>query len=168
MQAVDLLPDYFFTMPASSTGKYHPNYALGDGGLLRHSQACVRIAYELFRIESWKFTSEEQDLILFSLMFHDGWKQGNPESSTGFTTVLHPMYASQELRKYFTDKMPEKQLNFICACIETHMGQWVNDRSKNAVLKKPKTKYQKFVHLIDYISSRKLIEINFSSSLSTR
>ena len=27
------LPDYFFRTAASSTGKYHPKYALGDGGL---------------------------------------------------------------------------------------------------------------------------------------
>ena len=30
---VNLLPDYFFTVPASSTGKYHPSFSLGDGGL---------------------------------------------------------------------------------------------------------------------------------------
>ena len=26
------LPDYWFSVPASSTGKYHPKYALGEGG----------------------------------------------------------------------------------------------------------------------------------------
>lgn len=31
-------PDYFFTIPASSTGKYHPQYALGEGGLVRHTK----------------------------------------------------------------------------------------------------------------------------------
>ena len=28
---IGLLPDYFFEVPASSTGKYHPKFALGDG-----------------------------------------------------------------------------------------------------------------------------------------
>lgn len=28
---VNLLPDYFFNVPASSTGKYHPSFSLGDG-----------------------------------------------------------------------------------------------------------------------------------------
>ena len=36
------LPDYFFTVAASSTGKYHPAYSLGTGGLLRHTKAAVR------------------------------------------------------------------------------------------------------------------------------
>ena len=44
---VNLLPDYFFVIEASSTGKYHPSYALGEGGLLRHTKAAVRIAFEL-------------------------------------------------------------------------------------------------------------------------
>ena len=44
---IEMLPDYFFHEAASSTGKYHPKYALGDGGLLRHTKAAVRIAYEL-------------------------------------------------------------------------------------------------------------------------
>ena len=38
-----LLPDYFYEVPASSTGKYHPSYSLGEGGLLRHSKAAMRI-----------------------------------------------------------------------------------------------------------------------------
>ena len=31
MKLIELLPDYFFEIPASSTGKYHPSYALGTG-----------------------------------------------------------------------------------------------------------------------------------------
>ena len=49
---IELLPDYFFEIPASSTGKYHPSYALGEHGLIRHTKAAVRIAYELFDDES--------------------------------------------------------------------------------------------------------------------
>jgi len=29
---IDNLPDYFFRVAASSSGKYHPEYALGNGG----------------------------------------------------------------------------------------------------------------------------------------
>ncbi len=48
---IEKLPDYFFEVEASSTGKYHPSYALGMGGLLRHTKAAVRIAYELLSIQ---------------------------------------------------------------------------------------------------------------------
>ena len=65
-----LLPDYFFHEAASSTGKYHPSYALGDGGLLRHTKAAVRIGYELLQDPSIgnKYTSIEQDLMLIALL----------------------------------------------------------------------------------------------------
>ena len=32
-----VVPDYFWVMPASSTGKYHPDQDAGVGGLVRHS-----------------------------------------------------------------------------------------------------------------------------------
>ena len=44
---ISMLPNYFFEVPASSTGKYHPKFALGEGGLIRHTKVAVRIAYEL-------------------------------------------------------------------------------------------------------------------------
>ena len=47
LKIIELLPEYWFKEAASSTGKYHPEYALGDGGLLRHSKAAMRIGYEL-------------------------------------------------------------------------------------------------------------------------
>ena len=31
LEMTKLLPDYFYEVPASSTGKYHPSYSLGDG-----------------------------------------------------------------------------------------------------------------------------------------
>ena len=44
---INALPDYFFMVAASSTGKYHPSFSLGEGGLERHTKVAVRIDYEL-------------------------------------------------------------------------------------------------------------------------
>ena len=62
---VELLPDYFFKVAASSTGKYHPLFSLGDGGLVRHTKAAIRIAKELLDNNSigHKFTSDEKDYL---------------------------------------------------------------------------------------------------------
>ena len=40
---IEKIPDYFFTIPAASTGKYHPQYAQGDGGLVRHTKVACYI-----------------------------------------------------------------------------------------------------------------------------
>ena len=44
-------PDYIWHVGASSTGKYHPQYALGDGGLMRHQIAVVKFLNFFFELE---------------------------------------------------------------------------------------------------------------------
>ena len=68
LKLVEALPDYFFHEAASSTGKYHPSYALGDGGLLRHTKAAVRFASELLAdpLIGSKYTEREKDLMIKS------------------------------------------------------------------------------------------------------
>ena len=82
---LDRLPDYFYSVPASSTGKYHPSFSLGDGGLLRHTKAAVRIAIELFQDESLNnFTDDEKDLLIMALTLHDGLKSGKTKFKWSF------------------------------------------------------------------------------------
>lgn len=90
-ELVSLLPDYFFRVAASSTGKYHPSFSLGDGGLVRHTKAAIRIAKELLDNNSigHKFTSDEKDLLIISIMIHDGLKHGVTEEK--YTRFDHPI-----------------------------------------------------------------------------
>ena len=57
--------------------------------------------------------------------------------------------------------MNDEQMKFLYDCIATHMGQWNTARYSKVELSKPKNKYQKFVHLCDYLASRKFLEMNF-------
>ena len=68
---INLLPDYFFKIPASSTGKYHPKFASTEHGLLKHTKAAVRIAYDMFETVN-NFTDKDKDLIIMALIMHDG------------------------------------------------------------------------------------------------
>ncbi len=159
---VDNLPDYFFLEPASSTGKYHPDYALGKGGLLRHSKAAMRIGYELLSNPSIgdKYTNHEKDLMLMSLLVHDGLKLGNPQEK--YTRFDHPILMGQYILDHYKDfNLNEDDAKFMNDVIKTHMGPWITDYDGNDVLEKPKTKYQNFVHMCDYLASRKFIHIDF-------
>ena len=51
---LDDAPDYFFKVAASSTGKYHQAYALGDGGLMRHTKAVLRIYNYIIGLEQYQ------------------------------------------------------------------------------------------------------------------
>ena len=162
VKLLKLLPEYWFEVPASSTGKYHPVYALGNGGLLRHSKAAMRIGYELLSDPSIgeKYTDHEKDLMLISLLVHDGLKSGNPKEK--YTRFDHPiLMANYILEKHEEIGISKEDATFCADVIKTHMGYWTTDYDGNEVLEKPKTKYQNFVHMCDYLASRKCILVPF-------
>lgn len=157
-----LLPDYFYEVPASSTGKYHPAYSLGEGGLLRHSKAAMRIGYELLQDPSIgdKYTDDEKDLMLMALLIHDGLKSGNPQEK--YTRFDHPILMADYLMDCEEELGLEvEEIEFLGDVIKTHMGVWTTDYNGNEVLEKPKTKYQNFVHMCDYLASRKCLLVPF-------
>lgn len=162
---INLLPDYFFDVPASSTGKYHPKFALGDGGLVRHTKVAVRIGYELLNNDSIGniFTCDEKDLIIISLLLHDGLKSGIEQEK--YTRFDHPLLASKFIRDN-KEKLVfnDKELDLICTNIESHMGQWNIDYNGNEVLPLPKNRYQKFVHMCDFLASRKFLDVEFNDN----
>ena len=162
---IDLLPDYFFEVPASSTGKYHPKFSLGEGGLVRHTKSAVRIAHELLGNNSLfnTFTSDEKDMMIAALLVHDGLKSGLVKSE--YTVFEHLLLMSkfiQDNRSKLT--LDDSEIELICSVIETHMGEWTRDYKGNEVLEKPKTKYQKFVHMCYFLSSRKFLNIEFDGN----
>ena len=162
LNIINMLPDYWFHEAASSTGKYHPEYALGEGGLLRHSKAAMRIGYELLTNPSIgdKYTEREKNLMLMSLLVHDGLKLGLPKEK--YTRFDHPIL----MGKFILDNKDEIGLSkedaeFMNDVIKTHMGPWTKDYDGNEVLEAPKTKYQNFVHMCDFLASRKSILVPF-------
>lgn len=159
---VSNLPDYFFEIEASSTGKYHPKFASGKNGLVRHTKVAVRIAYELMENPAiCNFTDREKDLIIMALTLHDGLKCGTVKEK--YTRFDHPLLASSFVKEY-KDKLSlnDDDIEFICSVISTHMGNWNIDYNGNEVLPKPKNKYQRFVHMCDFLASRKVINVEFN------
>ncbi len=165
---VNLLPDYFFAVAASSTGKYHPKYALGSGGLVRHTKSAVKFAYTLLGLEQNNvFSQDEKDLMITALLLHDGWKHGDKGSS--YTVTEHPVVCADWIMnascmETIRNHLSVEQLNMLCGAIASHMGQWTTDsKSKKEVLPKPQTEIQKFVHICDYLASRKWVLVDFEN-----
>ena len=59
--------------------------------------------------------------------------------------------------------LSEEEIKLLKSMIESHMGQWNKDYDGNEILPKPKSKYQRFVHLCDLLSSKKFLDIKFDS-----
>ena len=162
---INKLPDYFFTVEAASTGKYHPSYAQGEGGLLRHSKVAMRIGYELLSNPAIgdKYTDIQKDLMLMGLLLHDGLKLGFPQEK--YTRFDHPILMANFIENESVNlKISSDEVKFVADVIKTHMGVWTTDYRGNEVLEKPKTKYQNFVHMCDYLASRKCILLPFDEN----
>lgn len=160
-QMVELLPDYFFEIPATSTGKYHPEFAKGECGLLRHTKAAMRIAHDLLYEDMIEdFTLDEKDLLLMALLFHDGLKLGLPKEK--YTRFDHPILAASYLKENASKlTLTKEELDFICEAIKSHMGRWNTSKYSKVTLPLPLTKYQKFVHMCDFLASRKFLDVKF-------
>lgn len=158
---LDRLPKYFFEVGASSTGKYHPKFAQGKGGLVRHTRATVIIANNLFENHTMQnFSEEEKNIIRISLLLHDGAKYGVIKGN--YTVSTHPLEIGNYLETLGNEFFKTTQWQTIKRCIASHMGEWDCDfKTKKKVLPRPETELEKFVHLCDYLASRKDIEIVF-------
>lgn len=157
--------DQFYRAAASSTGKYHPDYALGDGGLYRHTKAAVKIANDILRLEWFdnEFTDDDKDIMLAALILHDTCKSGRDWDSK-YTLHTHPIQAADLIGEVTNGTEYQSIGVEIAKLVATHMGQWnepnrwakYNDRE---VLPKPSNLDEFVVHLCDYLASRKYLEV---------
>lgn len=166
-QCIETIPEYWFTVPASSTGKYHPNYALGNGGLMRHTIALLRFFNKLVRNNMYgsPFTNREMNLLRVACLMHDSRKSGSDEdfAISKYTKFDHPILAANVVRSIETEYITDEEKEMVANAIESHMGQWnVDTYGKSKVeLPLPTNKYQKIVHLVDYLAAQKGVEVQF-------
>ena len=159
---LELVPDYFFTIPAASTGKYHPQFAQGNMGLVRHTKVALKIAKDILSLEYMNniFTNDEQDLLLIAIMFHDTYKLGVPKEK--YTRFDHPLLAASFIKdNQSKTTFTNKEINIIAKTISTHMGQWNTNKYSPITLPKPNDKYDFFVHMCDFLSSKKYLDVKF-------
>ena len=163
-------PDYFFEIPASSTGKYHPRFSLGEGGLLRHTLGAIIFANHLFPL--YNFNQLEQDLIIASLIIHDMAKNGIEILDNGqvvqesdYTVAKHPLIICDYVEYLYKNSdevdddiifiFKEGYWDIIKGNVQSHMGQWNKDKAGNEILPKPSSSSEVFTHLCDYLASRR-------------
>lgn len=165
-ELIKTIPKYFWEVGASSTGKYHPAYALGELGLARHTCALVRFLNHTFDIDCMGkcFTSRERDMMRIGGMMHDTRKSGDQEDfeKNKYTKFNHPLLAADVIRQFDGKFLNHNEIECIANMISSHMGQWNTDKRSDVVLPLPIDKYQKMLHWADYLASRKDIEIKFN------
>ena len=146
-------PEYFFHAPASSSGKYHPPFDLGEGGLVRHTR-CVAYFANCFGI-SHMADQRSIDMLVTCAIAHDIKKQGEGEFGQ-HTVTEHPTLAANyilDMGGAMPDVFTDKELAIMYNAVQSHMGQW---GAKDG-LPVPKTTFDFMLHDADYVASRKEI-----------
>lgn len=143
------VPEYFFHIPASSTGKYHPPLDLGEGGLVRHSKGVVQWYIELQRW--WEEPTEDEAII--ALILHDSFKNGlGDEGQVKYTMKNHAEIASDQVFKWGKEfGVNDESLAKIYEGIRGHMGIW-----SSCFASRPQSQFAKKCSLADYCASRKI------------
>ena len=164
MTVLNNLPDYFFKVPASSTGKYHPAYALGESGLVRHVQVAMKWLEEIFRSEILGvFDDDTKDLMRMALLLHDGFKSGI--DNCGHTVCEHPIIMSNYLlENKYKLSLRNSEVKFVARLILSHMGKYNTNYNKEEIMPKPETINQRIIYLCDLIASREWINVSFEGN----
>jgi hypothetical protein len=149
-RVIENAEDYFFTIAASTTGKYHPKFDLGDGGLMRHTRLVEYIA--VCEATSRMYSEHDTDLLIIAALAHDIKKLGN--NGSRHTVVSHPLIAAEyleEMHEKYPKLISEEDLKKVCGAVKSHMGQWGNKDG----LPLPKDDFEFALQAADYIASRK-------------
>jgi uncharacterized protein (DUF3820 family) len=152
-------PDYFFIVPASSSGKYHPPFDLGEGGLVRHTRCVAFIAKSV--AESYCYNDRDTDMLIVAALAHDIQKQGSGDGK--HTVWEHPELAMKYVWDIYESNkfdIPKGDIEKIANAVHSHMGKWGNNPSflkGNKPLPMPKTEFEMALQVSDYIASRKEI-----------
>ena len=148
------VPEYFWTDGASSSGKYHPQFSQGRGGLVRHTKAVVMFAEELLRMSTYAYMKDAyKDYVIAACILHDTCKYGTGEfNKTEYKN--HARNASEWFKGYCEQVMDYQPSEYLLDAIASHMGQWSTEKED-----RPFTNIDRCVHMADYMASRSFIDI---------
>ena len=154
INTLDNSPECIQTIAASSSGRYHPEYAvikgsvddngnINEGGLVKHIKATVGIAYSMIESDVLEgllhkevndYDETYEDVVYASLILHDCCKPDDtPKHSTKFD---HPLIGADLFNKvameYATkNDLSENDMDYIrktiplvFKCIKSHMGKY--------------------------------------------
>lgn len=137
--------------PASSTGKYHPKFALGDGGLIRHIKVVTQNVIEFVR--ATPPLQAEKDTLVAAAVLHDMWKYPAGRDNE-FTAFDHPKLGGGYCIEH---GFPE-----IGRLIKAHQGIWTTNRNMPGFENEQPRKFDEWVlHYADLLASRKYLDVQF-------
>ena len=146
---------WFFKSGASSSGKYHPQFAQGEGGLVRHTRAVEWVCEELLRMSGYAYMrAEYKDYARVACLLHDVRKYGRGDAEDKDCYKEHGAIAADDIRMAWFEFFGTHAPDLLLMAVRSHMGQWTENRDD-----RPFTNIDRLVHMADYIASRPFWDI---------
>ena len=95
-----------------------------------------------------------------ALLLHDGFKSGKIKEK--YTKFDHPILASNYVLE--NNELKEDEKKSIANMIASHMGEWNTSDYSDITLPLPSNKYERFVHMCDYLSAKKFLDVKFEQN----
>lgn len=142
------IPDYFWQVPATSSGRYHNPFARRKHGLWVHTKQ-VFVAYERMvdsYVEQGMITSEEADCGRAACLLHDMLKYGQSYRDDNSTVSNHDRLAGHWLSH--NSDVPTATVR----AVKTHNGPWYDGPT-------PESNLEQLVHMADMTASTKNVTV---------
>ena len=166
---IKTISDYIFTIPSSTSMKYHNATQCQPHGQVYHIIMFAAIMnYRLaLRCNKQKFNSPKiRDAMRCIPIFHDAVKCGWHGSQ--YTVHEHPMLAGVWVRENKVEHdIDDETKEVIARMCERHSGEWTSSKRSQVVLPEPETEAEIFCHECDILSSRSDIDMRPSAYLKS-
>ena len=166
---IENIPDYIFTMPSSTSGKFHNATQCQPHGQIYHIVMFGAIMnYRLaLKCNKEKFNDPIiRDAMRCVPCFHDAVKCG--WNGSQYTVHEHPMLAGQWVRETKVEHdIDGETKEMIARMCERHSGEWTSSKRSKVVLPEPETEAEIFCHECDILSSRAEIDMQPSDYLKS-
>ena len=164
---IEHIPDYIFTMPSSTSGKFHNATQCKPHGQIYHIIMFGSIMNYLLELKcnKEKFSNPiHRDAMRCAPIFHDAIKCGRNGST--FTVHDHPMLAGALVRETKVEHDIDDAIKeMIARMCERHSGEWTSSKRSKVVLPEPENEMEILVHECDILSSRADIDMQPSEYL---
>lgn len=160
------IPDYIFTIPSSTSFKYHNKTQCQPHGQIFHILMFAEVMNYVLGLEYVKEKTNERhrDCLRCTPIFHDAIKCGL--NCSQYTVHEHPMLAGEWVRNTSVEHDVDADTKaYIARLCESHSGEWTSTKRSKTVLPKPENDEQFFVHMCDYLASRSNLDMTYSDDV---
>ena len=158
--------DYIFTIPSSTSFKYHNKTQCQPHGQIFHILMFAEVMNYVLGLEYVKEKTNERqrDCLRCTPIFHDAIKCGLNGSQ--YTVHEHPVLAGEWVRNTSVEHDVDVGTKaYIARLCESHSGEWTSTKRSKTVLPKPENDEQFFVHMCDYLASRSNLDMIYSDDV---